>query len=169
MPLSSYLEFVPGREVCIRASDSSYIFPVLHHGSIVGEVKLDKLNVSLRGEVKHMLKHILYFSFGSTEFLYNDSARFTKDSTITTSLDWEMKHRQVIIYFKDYAPTVAFFFMKDAEIKPAQVMQSLSTLCESSFIGFHGFPVYNSQVKAVVRRERKELWMFVLWMRSLGS
>ena len=72
-----------------------------------------------------MLKHILYFSFDSRGFLCNDSVRFIKDPKITTSLDWEMKHGQVIIYFQDYAPTVAFIFMKDAEIKPAQMIQRL--------------------------------------------
>ena len=57
--------------------------------------------------------------------------------------------------------------MKDAEIKPAQVMPSLSTLCESSFIGFHEFPVYNNQVKDVVRREKKERTMDVRTMDAV--
>ena len=155
MSLPSYLEFVPGREVCIRASDSTYIIPVRHHGSIVGQLKLNKLNVSLRGEVKHILKHILLLARDSEGYLYNNSERYIKDPEITTSLDWEMKHKEVIIFFKDYAPTVAFIFMKDAPINPAQAIPTLSPLCESSFIGLSGFPAYYSPIQGLVRREQQ--------------
>ena len=155
MSLPSYLEFVPGREVCIPASESTYIIPVRHHGTIVGQLKLNKLNVSLRGEVKHMLKHILLFARDSEGYLYNDSERYIKDPEITTSLDWEMKHKEVIIYFKDYAPTVAFIVMKDAPINPAQAIPTLSALCESSFIGLSSFPAYYSPIQGFVRGQQK--------------
>ena len=171
MPLESYLEFIPGREVCIRASDSTYIIPVRHHGSIVGQLKLNKLNVSLRGEVKHILKHILLLARDSEGYLYNNSERYIKDPEITTSLDWEMKHKEVIIFFKDYAPTVAFIFMKDAPINPVQATPILSALCKSCFIasGLYNFPTYYYQVQDFVRRQQKfGPWMSVAWMLSLG-
>ena len=154
MPLESYLEFVPGREICIPASSSTYIIPVRHHGSIVGQLKLNKLNVSLRGEVKQMLKHILFWARDSKGNLYNDSEKYIKDPKITTSLDWEMKHKEVIMYFKDYAPTVAFIFMKSAPIYPAEAIPTLSPLCESSFIGLSSFPAYYSPSDHFVRHQQ---------------
>ena len=102
-----------------------------------------------------MLKHILLFARDSEGCLYNNSERFTKDPKITTSLDWEMKDKQVMIYFKDYAPTVAFIFMKNAQINPAQAIPTLSALCKSSFIGLSSFPAHYSQIQGFVRRQQK--------------
>ena len=111
MPLQSYLEFVSGGEVWIGASESTYIILVLDHGTNVGNLNLNKLNVSLRGEVKLMLKHIMLLARDSEGRSYNDTVKFQNDLKITTSLDWEMNDRQILIYFKDYVTTSAFVFM----------------------------------------------------------